>query len=478
MPTCDDISIRVPAALKDLADGMSSVLDAVQTLLRRSQGGKSLDYAKVEMEIADEVARIERAAHGAVLRGLNETSPRIAYQGDGWYLVAVDVEQEYRTRAGPVVVPRSLYRKTGDHNGRTIDPVSVRAGVLGDGWLPNVSKEMGFELQRGTSREAEQAARVHGILPYSRASFERVGHMVGEQYLKHQATIEDELVSLMDLPPAAVGLSISIDRGSIPMEEPASSEEKVAAVARGEKTPEVVRAFRMGYCGTISFFDQEGEAVHTTRYGLMPGNDPMSLCRLMGADVSVILQHAPALTFHAVGDGAPEMWNLLGEVATIAGRRPDAEFIDFCHVVEKVGKAAVVAFGEKDGAARIDPWVSALKREPKAAERIHDELMLCGHPDVNSKQGAIHDALTYIQNNSARMNYADGIARGLPIGSGIVEATVKSLIEGRMKRPGARWKNRSGNHVLQLRALANSDRWDAAIDLALKPLRHSIRVAA
>lgn len=47
-----------------------------------------------------------------------------------------------------------------------------------------------------------------------------------------------------------------------------------------------------------------------------------------------------------------------------------------------------------------------------------------------------------------------------------------------MKRAGARWKPETGRHVLQLRALAVSDRWGEAMKLTLQPLRKSVRVAA
>ena len=88
----------------------------------------------------------------------------------------------------------------------------------------------------------------------------------------------------------------------------------------------------------------------------------------------------------------------------------------------------------------------------------------------------VADALRYFQNRSALMNYAAARQRGLPIGSGAVEATCKSLVSVRMKRCGSRWKHQSGNEVLQLRALQLSDRWEPAMRRILSPLRKPVHV--
>jgi hypothetical protein len=75
------------------------------------------------------------------------------------------------------------------------------------------------------------------------------------------------------------------------------------------------------------------------------------------------------------------------------------------------------------------------------------------------------------------MNYARARRLGLPLGSGNAEATCKSLFEMRMKRCGAPWKEKTGQHIVQLRAFALSERWEPAIELTLRPLRMAIRAS-
>jgi hypothetical protein len=92
----------------------------------------------------------------------------------------------------------------------------------------------------------------------------------------------------------------------------------------------------------------------------------------------------------------------------------------------------------------------------------------------------VHAALTYLTSQSEesdRMNYARARKLGLPMGSGNVEATCKSLFEQRLKRCGARWKNATGEHIVEFRALALSDRWGPAIELTLRPLHKAVRPA-
>lgn len=90
----------------------------------------------------------------------------------------------------------------------------------------------------------------------------------------------------------------------------------------------------------------------------------------------------------------------------------------------------------------------------------------------------VHESTTYLRNHKKDMNYAKARALGLPVGSGNVEATCKSLFEVRLKRPGCRFKEQTGSHLVDLRALGLSDRFAPAVARALVSLRTSVSPVA
>lgn len=59
------------------------------------------------------------------------------------------------------------------------------------------------------------------------------------------------------------------------------------------------------------------------------------------------------------------------------------------------------------------------------------------------------------------MTYASFRARGLPLGSGLLEADGKMPIEARLGRSGMASTRTGGQHILTIRTLVNSDRFDA-----------------
>ena len=68
------------------------------------------------------------------------------------------------------------------------------------------------------------------------------------------------------------------------------------------------------------------------------------------------------------------------------------------------------------------------------------------------------------------MGYAEAAQRGLPIGSGVMEAACKTLATERLKRSGMRWREAGGQAILTLRGWAQSDRFLCGLVVALEDL--------
>jgi hypothetical protein len=468
---------EMPEALKGVGEAVKAMIRQVAASWRSTRGGRAVDYAVIERQVAAGAAAIERASHQAVLQGLDIDRPHVVIEGKEYRRVG-RYEADYYTLAGPVRIVRTLYRECGQRNVKTVNAVSLRCGAVGEGGLPATAQAMAHQLQQGTSREAESTAQILGRLPYARSSFESIGQAVGRQYTAVRVDLEESLIEEYTVPADVASISVALDRVSVPMEE-------AGAVAEREPQPggrlrKVWRQFRMAYCATLTLHDRKGEAVHTIRYGRMPHGNIEELCRTLTHDVCVLLRKQPGLNVILLADGAADLWKLLTEHlnAETLGV-PVRQLVDLWHLLEKLGSAARLLYGETHGSAVLHGWRLRLLNRPSSVTEILQELHASGKEDLAvGTSRPIHEAITYLENHQARMNYAAARRRGLPVGSGNVEATCKSLVAVRMKRPGARWKEATGEHLLNLRALALSDRWESAMTLTLRPLRKAIRLAA
>lgn len=472
------IVIEVPDECKSLVAPLQAVVSATARMTKQAAGGRAMPFAQWEQEIGEAVAAVERESHRAVLQALDIDAPYVRIW-NALYKQVGRYPSTYRTQAGPVEVERSLYREVGRRNEKTVDVVSLRSGVVGDGWLPRTARAMSYLLAQGTSREAETTSRELGRLPYSRSSFERVGHLVGEFYVDVHRGVEEELRAEMVVPAEARSISISIDRVSVPMEEPRSR--PVGRPAKDAPKNPCERVYRMAYCATLTLHDREGDALHTIRLGRMPRGDVVSLCDSLEAEVQAALQQKNRLKVMLLADGAPELWSLLEERFNQRRLGRDVfRLIDLWHMLEKLGAAArVIHRDAEDADALVRRWRMRLMNSSKGALRILDELNDSGCEwRRRGESRPVHDAITYIENNWERMDYAAARRRGLPVGSGAVEATCKSLMAQRLKRNGSRWHEDTGEHVVQLRAVLLSDRWDSAIRALLDPLATPVRRVA
>ena len=146
--------------------------------------------------------------------------------------------------------------------------------------------------------------------------------------------------------------------------------------------------------------------------------------------------------------------------------------VDFYHAAEQLKSALDVRYGENDsrGRAQFHKLRHILLDDHDGVEKVIRAL------DYQRKRfprrTRIGEVLRYFRRNRHRMRYADTQARHLPIGSGVVEVTGKTLVTHRLKSSGMRWRRAGGQAILTLRALIQSSRFDQAWALLSETYRH------
>jgi hypothetical protein len=474
----DPIMIEIPAEISGIAPMLRALVETVKVQVDRGRTGGIVDYAGFQDEVCEKLSTLGCAVDAVALQGLDVNEPRLLINGK-LHTRLMRGPTSFQGLSGPAKVVRTLYRPTSVRNAPAVDVVALRTGAMLGEWLPATAREMAFEVQQRTSREAEASGKRLHRLPYSHASFERVAHAVGGAYVSQHQQVELSLIEQFQVPAEAHNVSVSLDRVSLPMEEPRPR--PVGRPAKHAPKRPIKRVYRMVYCGCVTLHDAQGQPLYTIRYGTMPNGDPETLCMGMADDVAAMLAQRPDLRIVLLCDGAKEMWNLL--TPQFNSRPFDtakyivAKLIDFWHVIEKLAPAAKVLYGNAMSGPNLARWKLLLRNSSGARTKILAELQACGREHVKvGDSRPVHEAITYLTNNADRMDYAAARSQGLPIGSGSVEATCKSLVDVRMKRPGSRWKDVTGEHILQLRSLALSDRWDPAMLHVFKPPRVTLRV--
>src|SRR5690606_28667841 len=312
-------------------------------------------------------------------------------------------EGPYHTLAGTTRVLRSLYRRNGERNAKVVDAISLRAGVVADGWLPQTARAMAFQVQQATAREAAASAAESGRLMYSRCSFERVTHAVGDLYGDRNVDIDDALITAYEPPAETCSASVGLDRVSLPTIEllarPPGRPKKGAA-----KRPLAV-VWKMMWVATVTLHDKKGNALHTIRYGAMPDDGCGSLLHGAAGDVNELLRKLPRFKICLLSDGAHDLVEHLRVEVAARIDREVMQGVDFWHLIEKLGAASKLLAGDHE--KRLARWRLHLLNVETAALDILGELRASGREHVKVGESTpVHDAITYLDNGHRYMNYA------------------------------------------------------------------------
>jgi len=160
-----------------------------------------------------------------------------------------------------------------------------------------------------------------------------------------------------------------------------------------------------------------------------------------------------------LGDGADWIWRYAARFLAV-GSAEIVEIVDIYHAWEHLGTVATAVFGQ--GTSASAAWVEPLKAQllTQGVAPILAALATLTPADPPSGE-AVRHAQGYFTTHAARMDYPHFVARHLPIGSGAIESSCKTLIEEREKGAGMRWTKPDAQAVATLRAVWRSGRWKA-----------------
>lgn len=388
------------------------------------------------------------------------TVPEVSV-GDVAYRPNLRSKQTYMTSCGPVQIERQLY--VARHGGgRSICPLEKRIGIIGGFWTPRAGEEACQLVADVTPGRAETLLReLTGMRP-SKTSLDRVAKTVSTEWESHREEFEKELRASTVIPEEAATVAVSLDGVMAPM-RPESKAGDLATdrpLKERRKRSGGPEGYREVGCATMTFYDSGGERLSTVRWGRMSEAKKATLCAEIGNELESVLQSRPDLRVAKLSDGAESHWDFL------SGLEPEGdEILDFYHAASHLKTALDAAYGEGStkSAAVFENKKVILKNDPDGVDQVVRSL---SHLQTRRKgRRVVRRVVRYFRKNRDRMRYCRYQSRGLPIGTGVMEATCKTLVTARMKHAGMRWTIPGGQAILTLRGLIQSDRWVRAWEL-------------
>ena len=87
--------------------------------------------------------------------------------------------------------------------------------------------------------------------------------------------------------------------------------------------------------------------------------------------------------------------------------------------------------------------------------------MLAKHELSNAARHSLNQVIGYLERNRKHMRYEICLAKGYPVGSGVIEGACRNLINDRLELTGMSWTIKGAESVMRLRAVHINKDWDA-----------------
>lgn len=458
---------------KSLRERVTDQLSDVMALVdgqRMKKDFKPGWFEEVERDLRQRMLGIERELTAEILAAQDIDAEAIEVAGKVHRRVLC-AAQTYMTTAGPVVVDRWLYRERGDDTARSVSPMEARLGMI-DFWTPAAAKQALWLVAQMTPQRSEEAFKRVGTMAPSKSSLDRLPKHLSECWEADRAAHEAALRDALVVPEGTTAVAVSIDGVLAPIDGGRRPAEVRAAAAREGRISKGPAGYREVGCATISFCDAEGDLLGAIRMARTPEPKKLTVKASLVAELATVLRQRPDLTIVKVADGVADNWNFLSD------ELPDGEeALDFFHATEHLHAALAAAYGDgsREARLRFDELREILRDDEGGVERVIRAIDNLRRRFPRKER--LRQCAAYFRRHRHRMQYAALKARGLPIGSGVVEAACKTLVTQRLKLSGMRW-GQGAQAILTPRGWDQSARFDDAWALLAAHYQLEVHVVA
>lgn len=371
-------------------------------------------------------------------------------------------------------VEEPLYRAVGVHNGKTVKPLELRAGLVCGSVSPGLARRLGWMTALMTSRQAHVGLCEMGLGSASRATIETHVHGMGVDMAAQVVALEEAARVDEEVPATVASLTCGLDRKAIPMTEERAAGQPPSTPRKARRTPyrrtpppPIDVNYRMAYVGSVTLVDAAGNALRTLRYGADAGSDPAELALRIQRDLERIVHLRGPLDITIVQDGASELDVLPETLAKSDTLRscPRHELVDLNHALDYLRDVVRECEPDGDPHSMVEWYRDALLHDADGVDRVLRGLRYrrarARGPKSGQAKEALTDAIRYVGKRRKKMHYAPHWAANRVVGSGATESAAK-VMGARTNLSGARWDVPGLRGMLTRRGLVTSERWSPA----------------
>ena len=374
--------------------------------------------------------------------------------------------KEFLTPFGTMDITRSLYQA--DSGGKTYCPLDDLWGMKDEFATEEVREAVAFAMAHLTAGETEQLFGKSAWFHPSATAAKNMTNRIGDFVEEHRDTIMEAVQDNEHIPEHRDVLVASMDGTNVLLRENGCRKGRPAERPGRKSSSSENTSYRNAMTGAISFYElpcegqERPQRLQSSYIGRMPQKGAVTFKGQFEQEVLAAQEKASSATTKIfLCDGQRSIWSY-------ANSNPIYEdyekLIDFYHTSEHLSKAGEALFGKNSNAGRswYEKYYRKLLEDEDGPDAVLRSMRYYGQTRKLSKnrREVLEQQRTFFKRNKDKMNYADFIARELPIGSGPVEAACKSIIKTRLCRSGMRWSRKGGQRILYLRCFVKSDRWD------------------